>query len=194
MAKTKLFSKNEKICLVLIFTVLVAIAVPNYIVSLRRARDQVRRDDLGALIHSVGEYYSDFGSFPLSAVDGNIMACLNDGDVPYRGDKGQWIINHISCFWGVNSFENPVTKTDYMAVLPRDPKWEDGASYLYISDGVRCQIFAHMEGADEAEIDPDIVSRNLKCGNQTCNVGRSYNCEAAKSIEVCAEEAMSVKK
>lgn len=194
MSKIKLFSKSEKICLVAVFTILVAIAIPNYVVSLRRARDQVRRDDLGALIHSVGEYYSDFGSFPKSSSDGNIVACLKEGDIPYRGDKGQWIINHIPCFWGVNAFENPVTKNDYMAVLPRDPNWQEGASYLYISDGVNCQIFAHMEGADEAEVDPDIISRNLMCGNQICNVGRSYNCDVEKSVEKCAEEAEAVKK
>ncbi len=194
MIKAKIFSKSEKICLISVFLVLVAIAVPNYIVSLRRARDQVRRDDLGAVLHSVGEYYSDFGSFPLSAPDGNIMACLKDGDVPYRGEKGQWIINHISCFWGVNAFENPVTKTDYMAILPRDPHWQEGASYLYISDGVRCQIFAHMEGDDEAEVDPNVISRNLMCGSYICNVGRSYNCDVKKSIETCAEEAEAAKK
>lgn len=188
MIKNKLFTKSETICLIAVFFVLTAIAIPNYEASLRKARDQVRRDDLGALMHSIGEYYSDFGVFPLSAPDGNISACMKDGDVPYLDSKGQWVINHISCYWGASTFENPVTKEDYMSLLPRDPKWENGSAYLYISDGKYYQILAHMEGEDEAEVDPDIISRNLNCGNKICNVGRFYSCETSKSIEKCAEE------
>jgi predicted HNH restriction endonuclease len=70
-----------------------------------------------------------------------------------------------------------------MSILPRDPDYKKGAAYLYLSDGVRYQIYASMEGKDEAEIDPKIIARGLMCGNRVCNIGRSYSVPTDISIE-----------
>jgi hypothetical protein len=70
-----------------------------------------------------------------------------------------------------------------MTNLPEDPNYKSGATYLYLSDGNRYQIYAAMEGADEPEVDSKIIARNLMCGNKICNIGRSYNVPSNISIE-----------
>lgn len=194
MSKIKLFSKAEGISLIAIFLILVGVAIPNFIVSLRRARDQVRRDDLGALVHALDQYNAELGAFPPSSPDGRIMDCLKPGTTPYQDKEGRWIIDAIACDWGKDSFSNLISGKEYMSILPREPDWQKGASYLYISDGSRYQLFATMEGKDEAEVDPIIISENLSCGNQVCNVGRDFACTIPKTIAECAEEANLLKK
>ena len=180
----KHFSKSEVISLVIIFIVLVAVAVPNFIASLRRARDQTRRDDMGALNKAFDEYLADFNnSLPHASPDGRIMDCLKPGDAPVKNKSGGWSYSPIPCNWGKDSLVNLITGKVYMPVLPQDPDYKKGTAYLYLSDGDRYQIYAAMEGADEPEIDPKIIARNLMCGNKICNIGRAYNVPIDISIE-----------
>jgi hypothetical protein len=179
----KPFSKSETVSLVVIFLILVVVSVPNFIVSLRRARDQVRRDDQGALVQALDEYLADFGELPLSSPDGRIMDCEKPGDKPFKNKLGMWVINAIPCDWGKDKLINLINGKVYMSILPRDPDYKKGATYLYFSDGQRYQIYAAMEGADEAEVDPKIIALGLACGSRTCNVGRFYSVPINVSIE-----------
>jgi type II secretory pathway pseudopilin PulG len=179
----KPFTKPEIISLIVIFSILIAVSVPNFILSLRRARDQVRRDDMGVLEHALDLYSADFRAFPLSSSDGLIMDCLKPGDKPQLDSKSGLIVNLIPCQWGKDTFTDLVNGKIYMSILPREPDYQKGAKYLYFSDGNRYQIYGVMEGMDEAEIDPKIVARGLTCGNKICNVGRSYNVPTDISIE-----------
>lgn len=194
MSKLKIFSKEESVALIAIFLVFVAVAVPNFAASLRRARDQVRRDDLGALESSLSSYASENNNFPLSSSDGKVLDCLKPGDKPYQNSKGIWIVNPISCNWGQDSFSNLFSGKIYMSTLPLDPDSQKGAAYLYLSDGKRYQIFIAMEGKNEAEVDPKIIERQLNCGNRICNAGRSSGCEVFKTLQQCEKEALNVKK
>ena len=171
----KRFTKSEIISLVVIFSILIAVSIPNFIISLRRARDQVRRDDLGVMVYALGDYLSDYKIFPNSSADGKIINCLNPGDKPVKNKLGNWVLNLIPCEWGFHAFSDLVTGKIYRAILPRDPDYQKGAKYLYFSDGERYQIYAAMEGADEAEVDPKIIARNLMCGSRICNIGRFYD-------------------
>lgn len=183
----KKFTKNELVAVGIIFLVLIVISVPNFLLSLRRARDQVRRDDLGALVKSLDEYISDFGAFPPASSDGKIMDCIKPGDKVTIDKKGRLVVNLIPCEWGRDALVDltPGSMKVYMPILPRDPQYSNkGITYLYFTDGVRYQILAYMEGGrDEAEYDPTIVARNIKCGTQICNVGRAYNTPIDISIE-----------
>lgn len=179
----KKFSKSEFISLLIIFLILIGISVPNFIVSLRRSRDQTRRDDMGIMQQILGGYFVEHLSYPLSSDDGRILNCLKPGEKPVKDSKGIWIYDLIPCAWGTETFKNLLTDRVYLDLLPRDPDYQNGASYLYISDGERYQVYAAMEGMDEAEIDPKIVARGLPCGNKTCNIGRSYNIPTDISIE-----------
>lgn len=179
----KPFTKSEVISLIIIFAVLIAVSIPNFVASLRRARDQVRRDDMGALVHALDEYIADFKVLPSASPDGRIMDCLKQGDKPVKNKKGIWVIDFIACDWGKDAFIDLIAGKVYMPILPGDPDYQKGAKYLYFSDGNRYQIYASMEDVGEAEIDPKIVARGMMCGSRVCNVGRSYNVPTDISIE-----------
>ncbi len=139
---------------------------------------------MGALVHALAEYSADFRIFPAASSDNLIMDCLKSGDKPVKDVKGMWKVNLIPCRWGKDAFTDLITNDKvYIAILPRDPDYQKGATYLYFSDGDRYQIYAAMEGMDEAEIDQKIIDRNLKCGSRVCNVGRSYNVPTDVSID-----------
>lgn len=188
MIKRKIFSRHEVIGLIITFAILVGVSIPNFKTSLRRSRDQVRRDDLGALTGALGHYHEDFGAYPLSSEDGRILDCLKPGDAPYKDKKGFWVVNPVPCVWGQDRFINLINQRVYITILPRDPNWQKGVNYLYISDGERYQLFVSMEGNDEAEVDPKIIAEGLHCGARICNVGRFVNCEIPKTLQVCAAE------
>lgn len=190
----RLFTKSEAISLIVIFTILILIAVPNFGVSLRRSRDQVRRDDLGALHKALEDFNKDLRKFPQSSSDGKILACLAPGYVPTKDAKGNWIINYVACNWGTDAFTDVISGKKYMSLLPRDPDWQRGVSYIYKSNGHMYQLFASMEGMDEAEVDPAIIARNISCGSRICNVGRSFNCDTSKTLEQCVLEENLLKK
>ena len=179
----KPFIKSEKISIGIIFAVLIAISIPNFVISLRRARDQVRRDDMGALVNALGRYQTNLHNFPMAASDGRIESCLKPGDKPVQNEKGFWTFDAIPCDWGKESFKNPVTNEIYMDLFPREPDYQKGATYLYFSDGDRYHIYASMEGLDEPEIDQRVISLGLKCGTKICNVARSYGVPDNMSIE-----------
>ena len=182
----KKFSKNEIISLAIIFLVLLGVSIPNFVISLRRARDQVRRDDLGALQHALDEYMADFHELPPASSDGRIMDCVKPGTTVTVDKKGGLVVNLVACNWGVDAFANltPGLNKVYMSTLPRDPDYQKGVRYLYFSDGQRYQILAYMEGGkDEADYDPRIVARHVMCGTEVCNVGRAYNAPINISIE-----------
>lgn len=180
------FKKQEIIGITVIFLVLIGISVPNFALSLRRARDQVRRDDLGALEGGLDQYGIDFGGFPFATSDGKIMNCVKPGESVVMDTKGNLTANLIGCEWGKDSFVDltPGSKKIYIAKLPQDPKINDGITYKYFSDGKRYQIYAYLEGgSDEIGYDSKIVARNILCGTKVCNVGRSYNVPINISIE-----------
>lgn len=187
----KNFTKNELIGIVAIFLVLIAVSVPNFALSLRRARDQVRRDDLGALVHALDEYVSDFGELPPASPDGRIMDCVKPGDTVKIDKKGRLVVDLVPCNWGRDALVDltPGSSKVYMPILPRDPDYNKGVTYIYFSDGSHYQIFAYMEGGrDEADYDPVIVGRNIMCGVKVCNVGREYGCPVSKTLQECAPE------
>jgi len=185
MMTLKPFSRSEIFAIVLIFLALVGISAPNFVVSLRRARDQVRKDDLGHLVNAVDAYQTDFGTLPLSSPDGKIIACKKPQDVPQIDKNGRLNINLVPCEWGRDKFVDllPGSNKVYMDLFPDDPQSGMGVKYIYSSDGISYQILASLEGSDEAEYDKAIVARNVMCGSRVCNMGRSYNTPLNMSIQ-----------
>lgn len=169
----KFFSKSELISIIVIFAVLVAVSWPNFSLSMRRARDQIRRDDIGNIQAAIDEYYADYGIFPASTQDGRMVVCRGPGEA------------QIPCNWGRDTWINltPGVNKVYMKVFPGDPKLSDGASYYYSSDGSRYQLFGSLEGVDETEYDAKLAARGVKCGNKVCNIGRVNNVPLYITIE-----------
>jgi type II secretory pathway pseudopilin PulG len=173
----KFFSKSETISIIIIFLVLIAISLPNFKLSLRRARDQIRRDNIGNMQAAITTFYVDNGFFPPSSPDGKFVVCKDlDG-------------KQTACEWG-QKWISPVLGEDkvyvdkvYMKDLPQDPNFNSGTAFAYFSDPGRYQILGALEGEDEAEYDPKLVERGVKCGNKICNIGRAYNVPLYMTIE-----------
>lgn len=184
----KPFTKTELKALGIIFLILIVISIPNFMISLRRARDQVRKDDMGALQGALGEYFNQFHEFPASSEDGRIIACKAPGDTITLDEFGKLQGKLIPCDWGKDRFEDPASNGQvvYMNILPREPNYQKGAAYRYISDGQHIQILVSLEGKDEPEYDQKIIARGIYCGNLICNAGRAYGCSTDMSLEQCA--------
>jgi len=186
----KNFTKNELIGLLAIFLILIVISAPNFLLSLRRARDQVRRDDMGAFQHAMDEYHADFGEFPKSSPDGKLVACKSPNDKAEIDKNGRVLVNLVPCEWGYDSLVDltPGSNKVYLKVIPGDPQAKNKIQYTYSSDGGRYQILASLEGSDEPEYDLKIAKRGVLCGMRVCNIGRSFDCPLDKSIQEYKDE------
>ncbi len=159
----RFFTHKETKSIIFILTVLFGITGFNMSISLRRGRDSIRKNDISAIEKAVDTYYQKYRVYPKSTEDGKIVGCF-DGDI--IKDKLTGIpLNTVPCLWGESKFESS-------NLMPRDPKYKNGASYYYNSDGKKFQFYIALEGKDEAEFTPAIVSKNLHCGTKICNYGR----------------------
>ncbi|HET7098811.1 MAG TPA: hypothetical protein VFI61_01095 [Patescibacteria group bacterium] len=184
------FSKQEIFWISIIFLFLFAISFPNFALSIRRARDQTRRDDMGSLENSLNEYYADFGVFPKSSEKGEMVACVDPSNKVEVNKKGGLMINLVPCAWGSDSLADltPGSTKVYYQKLPLDPTQNKGDIYVYISNGARFQLLSSLEGVEEAGYDASIAARKITCGTRTCNMGRSYGVPLNKSISEYEEE------
>lgn len=162
----KYFSKDESKIISIIFIVLIFITGINIVASLRKSRDVTRKNDMGALQEAISLYHQKYKVFPLSTNDGKIIGCFEGG--PDVDKITKYPVNAIVCEWDKSSFENIV-------LMPKDPKFIEGRSYLYISDGEKYELYVSLEGKNEAEYSKAVVEKNLQCGNKICNYGRWVN-------------------
>ena len=138
----------------------------NMSVSIRRGRDATRKDDMSSLQKSLDTFYQKYRYFPISTSDGKIVGCFNEDPV-FDKVSGR-PINVSVCEWGVSKFEG-------VNFMPRDPYYQKGFSYKYVSDGKGYELYVSLEGKDEAEYSEATVIKNLLCGLKVCNYGRSSN-------------------
>ena len=177
----KFFTRKELLAVVLILGVVILASLSNFKVSLRRARDVQRKNDIRSVSDALIKYNEDFGPFPL-AEDGKIVGC--HGPETKIDEKGR-ITGLVACEWGRDALADK---------LPQDPLFEEGLRYLYLSSGEHFQLYASLEGTDEPEYDEKIVARNLSCGSQICNFGLSYGATPLdKSIEEYENELLKLK-
>jgi hypothetical protein len=171
------FTKNEAIGVGIILAVIFIISAFNMRISLRRARDAQRKDDLSTLVNTLEAYKIQYGLFPAASGDGKIVACVGPDtrEVVVGGQKE--IVNLASCDWGKNGFYS-------LKTMPIDPQSKAGVSYYYLSNGHRYQVYASLEGKDEDEFSPAVEKRNLPCGSRICNMGKTTgDTPLDKSIE-----------
>lgn len=188
----KAFNRKESIWLLFILIFVFAVSFSNLRVSLRRARDVQRKNDIRLVSDSLVRYQTDFGSFPLSQ-DGKIVACKGPDT---KKDARGIITGFIPCEWRLDSLKDVFDESypPYVTTLPDDPNYQKGIDYIYFSDGQLFQIYAALEGKDEAEYDTKIVARGIICGAQICNFGLSYaNTPLDKSLEEYQNELKSRK-
>jgi type IV pilus assembly protein PilA len=125
------FTLMELLIVIAILGILVAVGVVSFGASQRKSRDIDRKNDLRQVSLALESYYNDFGHYPLSTTDGNIIGCEIDA--------------LEDCVWG-EPWRNTSTvpETIYMLTLPSDPA---GRVYYYVSDinGSYYKLYAHLE-------------------------------------------------
>lgn len=159
----KSFTKSEIKNILTVLFVLSFVFLFNISISLRKGRDSVRKDDISAIQRALDTYYQKYRVYPVSDGKGQIFGCFNEA--PSFDVKTRYPLNAVPCIWGESKFEDP-------NLMPRDPNYKDGSSYLYISNGKSYEIYISLEGKKEAEYTQLIVEKNLQCGNKICNYGR----------------------
>lgn len=162
--KATFFTKKDSKVIIGIFLSLVVLISFNLKISKRRGRDNIRKTDITSVQGALEKYLEKYRIFPESS-NGKIVACHTQDT--YFDDKEQRYMNLRECEWGEDGFENLIR-------LPLDPTYSKGRGYLYLSNTKHFQIFTSLEGKDESEYTESIALRNLKCGNEVCNFGKSY--------------------
>lgn len=157
LLRMRIFSKEEGVAVSVILVTLFIVSFFNFKTALMRSRDVQRKNDSGDIIRGLEEFKSDFAFYPPSTKDGKISAC-NGG-----------------CVWGKDSLRDIADPNypPYIKVLPADPDTGQGASYTYVSDGEHYQMFAALEGKDDAEYSSKIAALQIMCGVRVCNYGRA---------------------
>lgn len=163
MVKLNKFSLKEVNIIFFVFIVLSVAVSINMSISLRRGRDATRKDDMSALQKAIDTYYQKYRIFPISSNDGKIIGCFDEK--PKVDKSTGFPLNAVVCNWGENKFESINT-------MPRDPSYQKGSSYLYISNGKKYELYVSLEGEDEVEYSQSVVVKNLHCGTRICNYGR----------------------
>lgn len=189
----KFFDKKELKMIGSILLVISIISFFNFRVSIRRARDNQRKNDLGTLQSSLERYHNYTGTYPLNSPDGRILSCM--GDDTFYNEKTKTWENIRPCDWGKDNLydftdqDNPI----FMEPIPIDPKNMEGISFTYLSNGTRFQLLAYLESSDEAEFDLAIQKRNINCGNMICSYGRATgNTPLDKSIDEYENELLEL--
>lgn len=193
------FKKSELIGVTLILSVVFLVTFSNLRIAQRRSRDSTRKQDLGAISDALHKYYADFGFFPRSE-DGKIIACKNekfDAVVSELIVKKDVDRNKLSqglrgCIWGKDTFTDVLDSSypPYLNLLPQDPKTGENIQYYYISNSIRFQLYAYLEGEENEDgYNESIVQRKLSCGIKDCSYGKSFqDTPLNRSIEEYEEE------
>lgn len=183
------FKKDEAKIVGIILAIIAVVSFFGFRDALRRSRDAQRKSDVRNATDSINKYQNEVGVLPIS-VDGKINACNGGVDV-----KGFPI--YKVCEWGKDALEDftRLGSVPYLKLIPLDPDTGKGKQYLYISNGSHFQIYAALEGKDEAEYDKKIVKRQLLCGNKICNFGLSSGITPLdKSLEEYENELLDKEK
>lgn len=125
------FTLMELLIVMVILSILVAIATGAYASSSRRGRDNRRKNDLRNITTALEAYFNDKGQYP-TGVGGIMTGCGT-------GDTG-------ACNWG-GEFRDQYN-TLYMVLIPEDPVTPQ--TYYYVSGGTSYRLYAKLENTLDA--------------------------------------------
>jgi len=178
----KFFSKEEFKIIALLLLVIAGVSFFNFRDALRRSRDSDRKQDLSRVAEAIHFYHEDFGFYPPSNKEGQIVACNKEGgevelDLTSKEESLEEQLLRVfePCDWGLDGLKD-ATDPDYppyLKSLPRDPQWEKGIKYIYRSNTNHFQLYASLEGEDEDEYNQKIEEYGITCGERICNFGKS---------------------
>lgn len=160
----KPFTQHETKTILIVFVALFLVSGINMVASLRRGRDSIRKNDISAVQKSLDTYLNKYKIYPLSNESGQIVGCFDTS--PEIDELTGHALNPVPCQWGESDFESE-------NAMPRDPKYKNGVSYKYVSDGRSYTFYMALEGRGEAEYSTVTFNKYLQCGTEICNYERS---------------------
>ena len=182
------FSRKETTFIVSVLVFIFLVSYVSYLASLRRSRDIERNYDISNLSAAVVKYEADFGFYPPSTDNGEILACyIKDKNIDYGKAKRLLIKDKMAhfnflkensrvCDWGADSLNDlaDLNYPAYITLIPKDPKHDKGRRYFYKSDGNTFELYASYEGKSVESFNQKIVSKNIVCGSAVCNFGKVF--------------------
>lgn len=141
------FTLVELIVVMGILGILVALGASSFQSSRMKARDVRRKTDLAAVAKALESYVNDYGSYPRSNANGQILCPPSSNP----------------CVWG-DAFTD--TKTNYMPELPADENVSRGYRYVS-SSGVSYELYAALENTRDPSYNTTYTG--ITCGTIQCN-------------------------
>ena len=138
------FTLMELMVVMVIIGILATIVAGNFVQAKLRARDAQRKNDLGQMQRTMEAYYNDYGIYP------------------------SFLSSDMA--WGA-IFVDPATEVTYMNQLPNDPQQPASQFLLLVStDGIKYQLFAHLENTKDDDISTHANVTTRLCGTTSyCN-------------------------
>lgn len=121
----------ELLIVMMLLGILVSIGTGSYASSLRRGRDNRRKNDVRNVTTALEAYFSDKGIYPASNANGEIVGC-GAADLSV-------------CSWG-GEFKDK-NNTLYMVLIPKDPV--DQYKYFYSSTENRYKLYVKVENTKD---------------------------------------------
>lgn len=125
------FTLMELLIVMVILSILVAIATGSYASSSRRGRDNRRKNDLRSVATALEAYFNDKGVYPTGS-NGVMIGC--------------GALDTQPCSWG-GEFRDK-SNTLYMILIPMDPSASQ--TYYYVSSGTNYKLYAKLENTKDA--------------------------------------------
>lgn len=180
------FNRKETTFIVSVLVFIFLVSYVSYLASLRRTRDIERNYDVSNLFAAIVKYKTDFGFYPPSTDNGEILACyIENENIDYGKAKRLLIKDKMAhfnflkensrvCKWGVDSLNDlaDLNYPAYITLIPKDPKHIEGRRYYYNSDGESFKLYAAYEGKSVESFNQKIVNKNIACGSAVCNFGK----------------------
>jgi len=146
------FTLFELLLTLAIFTVLAMTVIVVSRNSLTKSRDTKRKSDIKNVADSLELFYGDYGIYPASDANGNILACS------YSSVTSSGAV----CTWGSSEMSDD-QGTIYFNRLPSDP--DPGQAYTYVPAADQSSFIIYAD----LELDGDPDSEKQGCSGGTCS-------------------------
>ncbi len=146
------FTLIELLTVIAILSILAALIFGNFVTTIKKARDNRRKQDLSQVKTALELYFSDIGLYPTTHP-------TLEGGLP----------------WG-SSLTNSIGTKTYMKKLPQEPSKNSGYNYSYESDGTYFKLYSCLENTEDLDYNNITPTGVPNCGigcNSQCHYGVS---------------------
>jgi len=148
------FTLIELLITVAVMLILAVVGMSNYVFSIKKSHDSVRKSDLATIAKGLEAFASDWGYYPPDDGGGKMVACQLGAGALY------------ACDWGspfAANFNGSVQT--YLAKMPKDPVKTQTYYYKYDSLTGKYNLYAGLENT----ADPSYKATAYDCGNVVCS-------------------------